>query len=130
MKKYLPMLALAGVILVSGCNCKYEDKILFDTDSYKLTVEDKAELDKVAATLKSSKARNVKIYGHADATGTAQHNMMLSKERAIAAASYLEAKGVRHDRITLGAYGDTEPVATNKTKEGRKENRRVELVYY
>lgn len=129
MKKYLTTLAIVAVLAVSGC-CSKHEKVYFSSDSYDLTMEDKSELDKVVKRLEMNGKEKVRIYGYADATGSSEYNMELSKERAKSAAKYLTKKGIMENRITLVAYGDKNPVATNKTKEGRQENRRVEVVYY
>ena len=67
------------------------------------------------------------IEGHTDATGPDAYNMKLSKARANAARSYLIEQGIESSRLEATGYGETKPIATNKTKEGRAENRRVEF---
>ncbi|MDR1694867.1 MAG: OmpA family protein [Lactobacillaceae bacterium] len=131
MKKYMTILAIVSVLAVSACCHKdKEEKLHFASDSYALTKHDKHELDKVAKNLKANSSEKVKVYGYADATGTSEHNMTLSQERAGAASDYLVAKGIKSSRIKTVAYGDSDPIATNMTKKGRKENRRVEVIYY
>lgn len=132
MKRYLTILAVLGAFTVSGCNthCKDKDVILFASDSYALTMEDKAELDSIAKQMNKHSSKKAKVFGHADSTGTAEHNAVLSEERAKEAARYLEAKGVSADRIKIGAFGETKPFATNATSEGRQLNRRVVVKLY
>ncbi|MDR1026398.1 MAG: OmpA family protein [Lactobacillus sp.] len=130
MRKYMTILALLGIITIAGCTCNKEDTIHFAFDSYQLTSDDKAELDNIVNTLNRSKDNKVEILGYTDATGDKDYNLGLSKQRAISAAGYLEGKGIDRSRITLGAFGKKYPVASNKTAEGRQENRRVEIRVY
>lgn len=130
MKKYLTVFALLGTFAIAACSCPKENKIHFASDSYALTTEDITELDAVAKRLKYNKHDKARVFGYTDATGTKDHNMKLSQNRAVAAANYLESKGIESERITLGAFGEASPAATNATQEGRYENRRVEIHYY
>lgn len=130
MKKYLSVLTVLAVILVAGCHCEKEKTINFAFDSYELTAQDKAELDKVVKKMKTTNMDKVEIYGYTDATGNADYNMQLSRERAMEAARYLKAQGISSDRITLRAFGQNDPIASNKTALGRMENRRVDLTIY
>ncbi|NGY05652.1 OmpA family protein [Solimonas terrae] len=101
--------------------------INFEFDSSRLLATSKAELDKIAAGLKGQPTMGLIIEGHTDATGPDAYNMKLSKARAEAARSYLVSQGVASSRLEATGYGETKPIATNKTKEGRAENRRVEF---
>lgn len=130
MKKYLTLFAVLGVFVLAGCTCMKEKTILFDFDSAELTMSDRAELDQVAAKLKKAKTAKVEVYGYTDAVGSSEYNMALSKQRAVAAASYLQAQGIESDRVTVGAFGQNKPIASNSTMEGRQVNRRVEIIYY
>ncbi|MCH8325524.1 MAG: OmpA family protein [Bacteroidetes bacterium] len=65
------------------------------------------------------------VEGYTDAYGQANYNMKLSKRRAESVVNYLVNKGVERDRFTVKPFGETNPVASNKTKEGRAKNRRV-----
>jgi outer membrane protein OmpA-like peptidoglycan-associated protein len=69
----------------------------------------------------------VEIGGHTDNTGSKATNMKLSEDRANAVRDYLISKGVSGERMTAVGYGPDEPVADNATKEGKAQNRRVEL---
>lgn len=86
-------------------------------------------LDKVAELL-ISKNFSLKLAGHTDNTGSAALNMRLSKERAESIKSYLVSKGANPSRIEATGYGMTQPIASNKTAEGRQQNRRVEFTLY
>ena len=69
----------------------------------------------------------VTIEGHADATGTEQYNLDLSKRRAAAVQKYITGKGVDQARVSIAFFGESKPVESNATKEGRRKNRRVEF---
>jgi outer membrane protein OmpA-like peptidoglycan-associated protein len=69
----------------------------------------------------------VEIAGHADATGPEQYNLSLSEWRARIVAKYLNEKGIGKERVTVAFFGETKPIETNNTKEGRRKNRRVEF---
>jgi outer membrane protein OmpA-like peptidoglycan-associated protein len=99
----------------------------FDSDKATLTPASLAVLDGVVAGLKDWPDIRVEIGGHCDATNTHAHNQKLSERRAEAVYQYLLAKGIAANRMTTKGYGETVPIADNKTKEGRAINRRVEL---
>jgi outer membrane protein OmpA-like peptidoglycan-associated protein len=69
----------------------------------------------------------LEIAGHTDSTGTAEANMLLSRQRAQAVADFLVASGVPRERLFAQGYGDARPVASNATEEGRFHNRRIEV---
>lgn len=101
----------------------------FDSDSAKLRPESSARLKKAAATLKSWGEVKVEVAGHTDSTNTDAYNLKLSQRRAEAVRAHLIKKGgVAAERLTAKGYGESSPVADNKTKEGRFKNRRVELI--
>jgi outer membrane protein OmpA-like peptidoglycan-associated protein len=103
------------------------DKIFFETNSATLKPESSETLDKVAESLKNFPDVNIQVAGHTDNTGSAAYNMKLSDKRAKAVMDYLVSKGVPASQLTAKGYGLTEPVADNKTAEGRAQNRRVGL---
>ena len=70
---------------------------------------------------------NVEIAGHADATGPENYNMDLSHRRANSVGRFLGEKGIAGERITVTFFGESRPIDTNATREGRKKNRRVEF---
>lgn len=84
-------------------------------------------LDQAAAELKAAHYPKVKVDGYTDDIGTAKYNLWLSDERADTVKRYLAKQGVPFDTLVAQGYGKTDFVATNKTREGRFENRRVEL---
>jgi len=85
-------------------------------------------LDQVATVMKENPAYLLQINGHTDNVGNAAKNQTLSQERAEAVKAYLEGKGVAGKRMTATGFGDTKPIADNKTAAGRTQNRRVEFV--
>jgi outer membrane protein OmpA-like peptidoglycan-associated protein len=109
-----------------GCDCDFTLSLEFAFDSAKLSANDMAKLDEVAGPLKKEGAIGGTISGYTDSVGTDAYNMGLSKRRADAVANYLESKGVQLDgRFTVNGYGESDPVASNDTAEGRAQNRRV-----
>lgn len=92
-----------------------------------LTPNAKAILNGVAASLAANPGIRVEIGGYTDNTGARAHNIILSRARANAVATYLIQKGVSASQLTARGYGPADPVASNATAEGRSENRRVEL---
>ena len=99
----------------------------FEYDKAKLTAESEVVLDRVAASLVDWSDVNVEIAGHTDSRGADAYNMKLSQARADAVRDYLASKGVAASRMTTKGYGETTPIADNKTDAGRAKNRRVEL---
>jgi outer membrane protein OmpA-like peptidoglycan-associated protein len=100
----------------------------FDFNKYNIRPDDAAVLDEAAATLKSNPNVRVDVNGYTDSIGSAAYNLRLSEKRAGAVADYLEKDGIPGDRLIPHGYGKTNFVATNRTNEGRAQNRRVELV--
>jgi peptidoglycan-associated lipoprotein len=99
----------------------------FEFDESTLLPEAQAKLDGVAVFMKDNPHIKVVIEGHTDSIGTKKYNMALGQRRAQSAADYLEAKGISSSRISTVSYGETRPVASNATREGRAQNRRVDL---
>ena len=99
----------------------------FDTDMSDLKTDAMNKLNVYSDYMKRNENKNVKVIGHTDATGSEAYNQALSERRANAVKIYLEASGIDAQRIEAIGMGETQPVATNKTKAGRAENRRVEI---
>ncbi len=98
----------------------------FDFDSAVLKPEMKAVLEDFADKVKASPGReSVTIIGHTDSTGPEAYNQKLSLRRAQSAAAYLESLGI--DSITTEGRGESQPIADNSTREGRSQNRRIEI---
>jgi len=109
----------------------FDSGILFATNKADLSEAAKASLLKFSSVLKQNTDMDVSIYGHTDSTGSDKINNPLSLNRAMAVQQYLAGCGVadRQIKSVLGK-GSTEPVASNETKEGRAQNRRVEVYLY
>ncbi|MCZ7533179.1 MAG: OmpA family protein [Acidimicrobiia bacterium] len=101
--------------------------IEFETQSDVITPEGMALLDQILTKLESAPTIRVEISGHADAQGTEEANMQLSEDRTLAVLNYLVAKGQSPDRFDLLWFGETQPIASNDTEEGRARNRRIEF---
>jgi OOP family OmpA-OmpF porin len=100
---------------------------LFNFDKAELRPDAEAELDNLVGRLREANVAEVKAVGHTDSIGTDAYNQKLSERRADAVKSYLVAKGIPAEKIHVQGKGEREPVADNKTKEGRQENRRVDI---
>ena len=105
------------------------DNIEFDFNKASIRSSSQAELDRVVKALEENKA-SIRIAGHADAKGTYLYNWNLSKKRAQSVKAYLVEKGADESRIAATEFGDTKPIASNKTASGRQKNRRAELAIY
>ena len=84
-------------------------------------------LNDVAKVLVDYPSTYVDVFGHADSVGSDEYNLGLSQRRANSAASYLSSHGVKAERIFVTGYGESQPIATNDTEEGRAKNRRIEI---
>lgn len=103
------------------------NNIFFDFDKVTLKPESFPELDRIVDLLGQRATLTIEIAGHTDATGPENYNMDLSKRRALAVQKYILGKGVDKERVSLAYFGETKPVETNETIEGRRKNRRVEF---
>lgn len=132
---------------VDGSGCPLAKPVIYVTEEDKKVVKDAIKnlefdlgkstirdhslpsLDRVAQLL-VDKNFSLKLAGHTDNTGSSELNMRLSKDRAEAIKAYLVSKGANASRIEATGYGQTQPIATNKTAAGRQANRRVEFTLY
>lgn len=101
--------------------------VLFEFASYTLEVGSFVELDQLFLFLQSNPDLSVAIYGHTDNAGDKLNNQLLSENRARAVYNYLVNKGLPADRLSIKGFGDSSPIATNDTEEGKAMNRRVEI---
>lgn len=102
--------------------------ILFDVDSASVDFAVQDELSTVARSLQDYPGTSVRIVGHTDNSGGAEHNQDLSERRANSVADVLLDNGVAFERIQTLGRGEDQPVASNLTEEGKAQNRRVEIV--
>jgi len=101
--------------------------VFFDTDSYELLPQSKAELDKLIQFMTQNAGVAIEIGGHTDNVGTAEYNLALSENRAKAVYEYLQDSGVDGSRLSYKGYGYDQPIASNDSDEGRSQNRRTEF---
>ncbi len=101
--------------------------VTFAFDKSDLSPEATGILDSAATALKGTPEAEVVVEGHTDAIGSDDYNMKLSQRRATSVRDYLVGQGVASERLSVEAFGESQPVADNDTEEGRAQNRRVEL---
>jgi OOP family OmpA-OmpF porin len=120
-----------AVVDLDGCEVEAVielEGVYFDFDKATIKPEGKVVLNEAAALLQKHERVVVEVGGHTDSVGSEAYNQGLSERRADAVRDYLMSKGVKASRLTARGYGESRPVASNDTEEGRAENRRVELV--
>lgn len=110
-----------------GIKITFDSGILFAVNKATLTPASKASLSEFAESVRKYSDTNILIEGHTDATGTEEYNLSLSRQRAQSVANYLAQLNVDPTRFTIMGYGESQPVSTNDTAEGRQQNRRVEI---
>ena len=104
-------------------------RVNFDFDKYNIRKADAAEMNKAVEFVKKYPNSKVKIEGHTDSIGSEKYNQKLSERRAEAVQNYLIQKGaVKKTNISTVGYGESKPIAENKTAKGRAENRRSEIM--
>ncbi len=101
--------------------------IFFDTDKYSLRKASTNELERLTKLLKDNPTIRIEISGHTDSQGSDEHNETLSHNRAKTVVEYLTKNGIAGGRLEYKGYGEKQPIASNKTAEGRQENRRTEF---
>jgi OmpA-OmpF porin, OOP family len=121
-----PNTPMGATVDARGC-WTYAAVVLFDINSAEVKSEAYPMLTEAVLILKKNPDLNVEIDGHTDNTGTAAYNMTLSVKRAEAIKDHLVTRGIDPSRLTTKGFGFTKPAASNKTKEGRAKNRRVEF---
>ena len=102
--------------------------VLFEFDRYLLLDTAKSDIQRLYSYLETNADLSIHIDGHTDNVGSANYNRILSNYRCEAVADYLVQLGLEKDRISWSAHGGTNPIADNKTDEGRRLNRRVEFI--
>jgi len=105
----------------------YAADTFFDFDKSALKKEGKAKLDDLVGKVKGINLEVIIAVGHTDSVGTDAYNQKLSVRRAESVKAYLVSKGIEKNRVYTEGKGEKQPVADNKTKEGRAKNRRVEI---
>lgn len=115
-----PAATSTGVSATGAIQFEFNSSVL-KTDSY-------PALDQLSSDLRSGTVKSIKLEGHASEEGTPEYNMQLSKDRANAVKTYLVNSGVAANKVSTKGFGETRPIASNETEEGRQLNRRVDLI--
>lgn len=110
-----------------GIKITFDSGILFATNSSTLQQDAKTDIGKFAGILTKYPDSNILINGYTDNTGSAEYNQKLSERRANAVSDYATSHGVSASRLTVVGFGENQPVASNDTPEGKRQNRRVEI---
>lgn len=113
-----------------GIAVTFDSGILFPFDSAELTSEARSNLRKLADSLQAEARTNVMIVGHTDSDGSDSYNQRLSERRGRSASDYLASLGVASSRLVSRGRGEAEPIGSNGTEEGKRQNRRVEVAIY
>jgi outer membrane protein OmpA-like peptidoglycan-associated protein len=113
-----------------GIKITFDSGLLFDVNKAALKQQSKEDLSRLAGILNKYDETEILLEGHTDATGTEEHNLGLSRARAQAVANYLDGENVMPTRFTIMGYGESQPIASNDTVDGRALNRRVEVAIY
>ncbi|TAE31984.1 MAG: OmpA family protein [Cytophagales bacterium] len=113
-----------------GIKITFGSDILFDVGKYDLKSQTQRDLAEFAKTLQKYEDTDILIEGHADATGSDDLNLRLSRQRADAVADFLKSQGVRTGRVDEKGYGESQPIASNDNEAGRQKNRRVDIAVY
>ena len=120
----------AGVCVTNdGCTQEIKFMINFATNSYRIDKKFYKLVEDAAKVAKECYGYKIVISGHTDSTSSEKYNKILSKRRALMVRDIFALCGVDTKRITIKWYGETKPIASNKTKDGRAKNRRVEIVF-
>jgi OOP family OmpA-OmpF porin len=121
----LPTQAKGSLVVAKIHEALAGKTIEFEVSSATLTPRGMKVLDELVPIIQSDKELKLEIGGHTDNYGDPKFNQLISHARAAAVAQYLASKGVDGRRLVSKGYGESKPIASNKTKDGRKQNRRV-----
>lgn len=113
-----------------GIKITFDSGILFATNSSILEPQAKTNIQKFATILNKYPDTNILVTGYTDSDGTEQYNQTLSERRAKAVSDYAAAQGVSSSRFSVVGFGESEPVASNDTVDGKRMNRRVEIAVF
>lgn len=116
--------------VAEGIRITFDAGILFSTDSSELQSEARRAIEGMAKVLNDYPESNILIEGDTDSIGTSEYNQALSERRAQAVADYHKRLGVAASRISTIGLGESNPVASNDTADGRRLNRRVEVAIF
>jgi outer membrane protein OmpA-like peptidoglycan-associated protein len=124
-----------------GIKITFSSGVMFDVNKAVLKDQYRGELSELAAILNKYEDTNILLEGHTDSTGTEEYNLDLSKKRSqsvanylatqnVTVANYLATQNVTPTRFTIMGYGESQPIVSNETSEGRAQNRRAEVAIY
>ena len=116
-----------GETVTESITVTFDSGVLFEFGSYNLTTASKLELDRMAQIFNRYPDTDINIAGHTDSKGSDEFNQKLSEQRAASVADYLASDGISRSRMRTIGYGESRPVASNDTEQGRAANRRVEV---
>lgn len=111
-----------------GIVIKFKEQVLFAFNSDNLGSSAQSNLDKLVTILNKYPDTNITVLGHTDSKGTDAYNLGLSERRATSVVSYLRSHNIASSRLKAQGMGESDPIASNDTEEGRASNRRVEFV--
>jgi outer membrane protein OmpA-like peptidoglycan-associated protein len=101
--------------------------IFFDSDKASIRPESTNELDRLIKLLKDNPNIKIELASHTDADGSLEYNQKLSNSRSSSVVDYLIAKGIPAGRLVAKGYGESKPIASNETADGKQKNRRTEF---
>ena len=113
-----------------GIKITFDSGILFETNSSALQYEAKNNISKLAVILNKYPDTNILVTGHTDSDGTEEYNQALSERRAKSVSDYTLGQGINSSRLSIIGLGESEPVSSNETVEGKQLNRRVEIAIF
>ncbi len=113
-----------------GIKITFASGILFDVGKSAVKPNAQTNLQNLATILNKYEDTEILVEGHTDATGSEDSNMDLSLRRAQSVSNYLQTRQVMPTRMHIQGYGETQPIASNETAEGRQLNRRVEIAIF
>lgn len=113
-----------------GIKITFDSGILFASNSSTLEYQAKTNINKLAVILNKYPDTNILVTGHTDFDGSDQFNQTLSEQRAQSVSNYTMSQGVSSSRLSIIGLGEKEPVASNETDEGKRQNRRVEIAVF
>ncbi len=117
-----------GSVQLTGNRIEILERVYFDTSRASIKPRSHSVLDQVASVMKAHPdIRRLRVRGHTDARGSEKSNLKLSQQRAVSVKEYLVNQEVEAERLSARGYGETHPIASNDTAEGRAKNRRVEF---
>ncbi len=102
--------------------------VYFDNNKHYLSKRQRKQLDEIVLFANFDRSMKIELVGHADGRGTRRYNLALSRKRTAAVEKYLVSKGIRREQLSTRSHGESRPMASNRTQQGRSNNRRVDVV--